>query len=251
MIKALIVDDEEKSRITLKSIMNANCPTVQVVELCDSVDAALKAIETHKPDLIFLDIEMPFKNGFSLLEKVKDPEFEVIFTTAYNDYAIKAIKFSALDYLLKPIEVDELKAAIAKFERMEKTPDTKLKSDAIEMLLANLKGKSAKIAVPTFDGLQMLSAEDIIKCVANESYTQIYLVGGQKIMVSRLLKEYEELLENYNFFRIHNSSLINLKHVTKYVKGEGGYVVMSDGESCEVSRRKKNELLAKLALVQI
>ncbi|MBK7665883.1 MAG: response regulator transcription factor [Sphingobacteriaceae bacterium] len=194
---------------------------------------------------------MPFKNGFSLLEKVKNPEFEVIFTTAYNDYAIKAIKFSALDYLLKPIEVDELKAAIAKLERIEKNSNTKIKSDAIDLLLANLKGKSAKIAVPTFDGLQMLNAEDIIKCVANESYTQIYLVGGQKIMVSRLLKEYEELLENYNFFRIHNSTLINLKHVTKYVKGEGGYVVMSDGESCEVSRRKKNELLSKLALVQM
>lgn len=249
MINAIIVDDEVKSRETLNNLVARHCTKVNVLGLCDSVDSAIKAIEDHKPDLVFLDIEMPFHSGFNLLERIKDPDFEVIFTTAYDHYAIKAIKFSAMDYLLKPIDVDELKVAVSKVENSKSDIGDGLKK--FELLLSNIKGKSAKIAVPTFDGLQMINADDIIKCIADESYTHIHLVGGQKIMVSKLLKEYEELLEEYNFFRVHNSSLINLKHVTKYMKGEGGYVTMSDGSSVEVSRRKKNDLLMRLSLVQV
>jgi two-component system LytT family response regulator len=249
MINAIIVDDEEKSRVTLSNLLGKYCPSVKISEMCDSVDSAIVAIEKHDPNLVLLDIEMPFHNGFNLLERIKDPGFDVIFTTAYDHYAIKAIKFSAIDYLLKPIEVDELKKAIDKVSNKKDSSGDKFKK--FEALLLNVKGKSAKIAVPTFDGLQMINADEIIKCTANESYTNIFLTGGQKIMVSKLLKEYEELLEEYNFFRIHNSTLINLRYVTKYVKGDGGYVVMSDGESCEVSRRKKNELITKLSLVQL
>lgn len=251
MIKALIVDDEEKSRVTLKNLIAMYCPNVEVIELCDSVNSALAAISNQMPDLIFLDVEMPFHNGFTLLEKIKNPSFGVIFTTAYDHYAIKAIKYSALDYLLKPIDSDDLKAAVDKVSGNKASaalPDSKF-----ELLLSNLKvkGNNAKIAVPTFDGLQMINANDIIKCTADESYTHITLTNNTKVTVSRILKEYEELLSDLNFFRVHNSCLVNLVHVTKYVKGDGGYVVMTDGSSVEVSRRKKTELLNKLSIVSL
>ncbi len=249
-MKAIIVDDEEKSRVTLKNLVERHCPAVEVMQLCGSVEEAMEAIKMHSPELVFLDIEMPFDNGFRLLEMIPEPGFDVIFTTAYDHYAIKAIRFSAMDYLLKPVEVDELKAAVKKAGR-------KLRGKSApanyELLLAALKikSKTAKIAVPTFDGLQMVNVEDIVKCTADESYTHITLAGGQKLVVSRILKDFDELLCDLNFFRVHNSSLINLIHVRRYVKGDGGYVVMSDGETVEVSRRKKNELLGRLALVHL
>ena len=251
MIRAIIVDDEEKGRLTLKNVIDKHCSIVQIIDLCNSVDTAIQSIEKLEPDLVFLDIEMPFQNGFALLEKFNKPNFDVIFITAYDHYAIKAIRYSALDYLLKPVDTDELKEAVAKIELKKKS--TLPQMPDFELLLSNLKlkGNSAKIAVPTFDGLQMLNSTEIIKCTANESYTEIVLSGGKKIMVSRILKEYEDLLSDFNFFRVHNSCLINLAHVNKYIKGDGGYVVMSDGESVEVSRRKKNELLNKLSCIQI
>lgn len=251
MIKAIIVEDEVKGRHTLYNLLLKHCPFVEIATMVESVEEAVLAITNHKPDLIFLDIEMPGGSGFTLLEKIKNPDFEVIFTTAFDDYAIKAIKFSALDYLLKPIDVDDLVSAVNKVKaKKEKVKEPQID---FEMLLSNLKLKSgsAKIAVPTFDGLQMIDAKNIIKCIADESYTHIKLVDGSKIMVSRILKEYEELLSDLNFFRVHNSCLINLSHVSKYVKGEGGYVLMSDGETVEVSRRKKAELLAKLTVVHV
>ncbi len=251
MIKALIVDDEEKSRVTLKNLLGMYCSEVDVLDLCDSVETALIAINKQMPDLVFLDIEMPFQNGFTLLEKINNPSFRVVFTTAYGHYAIKAIKYSALDYLLKPIDVDELKAAVDKVQKHKENTDASLPN--FELLFSNLKvkGNNVKIAVPTFDGLQMINANEIIKCTADENYTHIKLTNNVKITVSRILKEYEELLSDLNFFRVHNSCLINLAHVTKYVKGDGGYVIMCDGESVEVSRRKKPELLAKLSLVHL
>lgn len=251
MIKALIVDDEAKSRATLKALVERHCPNVSIVAMAASVVEALAEIEKHQPGVVFLDIEMPFSSGFTLLEEIKNPGFEIIFTTAYDQYAIKAIKFSALDYLLKPIDIDELIKAVNKIEPGNEKKESR--QPDFELLLSNLKlkGNSAKIAVPTFDGLQMLDAKDIIKCTADESYTHITLFNGAKLTVSRILKEYEDLLSDLNFFRVHNSCLINLAHVVKYVKGEGGQVVMSDGETVEVSRRKKNELLSRLALVHL
>lgn len=251
MIKAIIVDDEEKSRITLSNLITKHCPDLSIVDQCDSVANALKSIAKHSPNLVFLDIEMPFENGFKLIEQIKNPEFSVIFTTAYDQYAIKAIKYSALDYLLKPVDVEDLKNAVEKCADKNKVNSNR--SDDYELLLSalKLKNKSAKIAVPTFEGLQMISANEIVKCVADESYTHITLIDGSKIVVSRILKEFEDLLSDYNFFRVHNSSLINLTQVKKYVKGDGGYVVMSDDETVEVSRRKKNELLQKLTLIHL
>ncbi len=250
MIKAIIVDDEAKSRTTLNSLLSTYCKNVDVLATADSVASAISEIDKHKPDLVFLDIEMPHGNGFTLFEKIPQPDFEVIFTTAYDQYAIKAIKCSALDYLLKPIDGDDLISAVNKIEDKQKNKAEDKPN--FELLLSNisLKGKSAKIAIPTFEGLQMISVEHIVKCTAQDSYTYITLVDGTKHLVSRILKEYDELLSDMNFFRVHHSCLINLAHVVKYMKGDGGYVVMTNGESVEVSRRKKNELLTLLAMVR-
>jgi two-component system LytT family response regulator len=251
MIKTIIVDDEEKSRITLKNMVTKHCPSLVVTEVCDSVANAVQAIEKDPPGLVFLDIEMPFENGFTLFDKIKNPSFQIIFTTAYGQYAIKAIKYSALDYLLKPVDAEDLKNAVEKCVEKQRSPAER--SDEFEMLLSalKLKNKSAKIAVPTFEGLQMINANEIVKCSADESYTHITLTDGTKLVVSRILKEFEDLLSDFNFFRVHNSSLINLAHVKKYVKGDGGYVIMSNDETVEVSRRKKNELLTRLTLVHL
>jgi len=251
MIKTLIVDDEEKSRITLKNLIAMYCPDISIINMCDSVDSAYFSIQNEMPDLVFLDIEMPFQNGFKLLEKIDNPSFNVIFTTAYDHYAIKAIKYSALDYLLKPIDSDELVNAINKISAKQVVASPKKQN--IEMLLSNLKtkGNNAIIAVPTFEGLQMINANDIIRCVADENYTHIFLKNKSKLTISRILKEYEELLSDFNFFRVHNSCLINLSHVVKYIKGDGGYVVMTDDSIVEVSRRKKTDLLSKLSIVRI
>jgi two-component system LytT family response regulator len=245
-----MVDDEETSRDTLVQLLQMYCPEVRVMALCDSVAQAKKAIEKIKPQLVFLDVEMPFQNGFSLLEETNLPPFNVIFTTAYNHYAIKAIKYSALDYLLKPVDADELVAAVDKIKQPEETKALPLQD--FKILLSNLqsKGKDVKIAVPTFDGLQMINTKDIIKCTAHESYTEILLENKTKLVVSKILKEYEELFSDLNFFRVHNSYLINLSHVVKYIKGDGGYVMMTDGGSVEVSRRKKSELMSKLTRIQ-
>jgi two-component system, LytTR family, response regulator len=251
MINAIIVDDEETSRMTLSKLVEMHCPGVMITALCDSVPGAKKAIEKLKPDLVFLDVEMPFQNGFTLLEEIKSPCFRVVFTTAYNHYAIKAIKYSALDYLLKPIDTDELVSAIDKIKQQKQSNALPIRD--FEILLSNLqaKGMDVKIAVPAFDGLQMINTKDIIKCTAHESYTGILLESRTELVVSKILKECEELLSGLNFFRVHNSCLINLSHVVKYIKGDGGYVIMSNGDSVEVSRRKKNELLNKLARVQV
>lgn len=249
MIKAIIVDDEKKSRVILARLIETYCSTIKIMELCDSVDAAIKAIKKFDPDLVFLDIEMPFENGFALLEKIKPTTFQVIFITAYDHYAIKAIKYSALDYLLKPVDSDELIVAVDKMEALINTKPIQFPD--FEVLLSNLKkGGRAKIAVPTFDGLRMIYVEEIIRCIADESYTEIILSNGDKVTVSRILKDYEDLLADLNFFRVHNSCLINLAHVSKYVKGDGGNVIMTNGESVEVARRKKNELLHRLTKVQ-
>jgi two-component system LytT family response regulator len=250
MIKVILVDDEAKSRSTLKSLLTENCHGLIIADEADSVEAAVAAINKHDPQVVFLDIEMPKANGFELFKAIKNPGFEVVFVTAYDQYAIRAIRYSALDYLLKPIEVEELVAAVERIK--EKLRQKNRLAPSIELLLANLnsKGSAARIAVPTFDGLQMIDTKDIVKCTADESYTLITIANGPRLIVSRILKEFDDLLSDLNFFRVHNSCLINLAHVNKYVKGDGGYVVMSDGEQVEVSRRKKNELLKRLSLLR-
>ncbi len=204
MINCIIVDDEPKSRESLKILLEDFCQNVGVKALCQDVAEAVEAIQTHKPDVVFLDIHLQRETGFDLLTRLNDVNFEVIFTTAYSEYAIKAFKFSAIDYLLKPIDIEELKRALAKVEK--RMSDTI--SDRLKQLIQNLKAPSTenyKLALPTSDGLVFVKVNDILYCEASSNYTLIFTFDGKKHVVSRTLKEYEDMLSEHNFFRIHNS----------------------------------------------
>ena len=245
MVRSIIIDDEMKSRESLRILLEEFCDNVEVMELCQNVEEGVQAILQHKPDVIFLDIQMQRETGFDLLTKIKPIDFEIIFTTAYSEYAIKAFKFSAIDYLLKPINIEELKRAVYK---VEKKLNVRI-ADRVEQLIQNLRPATAhnfKLALPTSDGLIFVKVEDIIYCEASSNYTEIFTLDGKKHLVSRTLKEYEDLLAEHNFFRIHNSHLINLGSIKKYVRGEGGYVIMSNDKSLDVSKRKKEAFLSKL-----
>lgn len=245
MVRCIVVDDESKSRESLKILLEDFCGNADVLALCQNVEEGVNAIEKHNPDVVFLDIQMQGETGFDLLTKVKPINFEVIFTTAHSNYAIKAFKFSAIDYLLKPIDIEELKKAVEKVERKVNFNI----SARLEQLVQNLKpsaGQNHKLALPTLDGLIFVKIEEIIYCEASSNYTQIFTHDGKKHVVSRTLKEYEELLADHDFFRIHNSFLINLNSIKKYVRGEGGYVIMSNDVSLDVSKRKKEAFLSRL-----
>ncbi len=246
MIKTIIIDDEPYCCEALDALLNRYCPQVKVVGICYSGKEALQEIKEQKPQLLFLDIEMPQMNGFELLQKIPDPDFDLIFTTSYDQYAIKAIRFSALDYLLKPIDRDELQAAIHKVTSRNHAP----LAQQLELLIKKINLPVAqinKIALPTMEGLQMVTVDTIISCESDSNYTIVFLKNKQKIVVSRTLKDIEEILEDYPFFRIHHSYLVNINEINKYVKGEGGYVVMSDGSVVDVSRSKKEFLLKRLS----
>jgi len=245
MIKAIIVDDEPYCCEALSILLSRYCPQVEVAGIYHSGAQALEPIKEQLPQLLFLDIEMPRMNGFELLEKIKSLNFELIFTTSYDQYAIKAIRFSALDYLLKPIDREELQLSIQKVEQRLQSPLPQ-QIDLLFQRLQNPLGLFSKIAIPTMEGLQMVSVDHIVHCVSDSNYTILTLKDRQKVVASRTLKEIEELLEDYHFLRVHHSSVVNLNEVIKYIKGEGGYLVMSDGSSINVSRSRKEGLLKKL-----
>jgi two-component system LytT family response regulator len=245
MINAIIVDDELKSRESLKILLEEFCDNVTVKALCQDVAEAVQAIQQYKPDVVFLDIQLQRETGFDLLTQLGDFDFEVIFTTAYAEYAIKAFKFAAIDYLLKPIDIEELKRAVSKIEkRMNDSIAQRL-----QQLMQNLKNTSSenyKLALPTTDGLVFVKMQDILYCEASSNYTEITVMDGKKYIVSRTLKEYEDMLGEHSFYRIHNSYLINLNAIKKYVRGEGGYVIMANDKSLDVSKRKKEGFLARI-----
>lgn len=242
MIRAILVDDEMHGLDTLSILLSENCPGVEVVDRCSSAKKALESIAKTKPDLVFLDIEMPIMNGFELLEQFSEIPFAVIFTTSYDQYAIKAIRFSALDYLLKPVDPKELVAAIDKVKR--KNPPT---SEQFQMLMDQLQhreGPISRIAIPTTEGFELVPADQVVRCEADDNYTYLYLKNKTKIVASRTLKEVEEQLSEFPFFiRVHHSYIANLNEVVRYVRGEGGYLVMTDGTTVNVSRSRKEALL--------
>lgn len=250
MIKAIIVDDELGARESLSKMIEKNCKQLEIVAKADSALAAFEAITNKQPQLVFLDIEMPNGNAFDLLEKFKEINFNIIFTTAYDHYAIKAIKFSAVDYILKPIDPEELVEAVKRFEKKQQGEPSVLDKQ-FKTLLSNVRpeNKLKKVGIPDGDGLIFINLSDIIRCESDGNYTFFILVTGKKIIASRTLGEYEQMFTEDNFFRIHRSHLVNLQHVKKYIKGEGGYVIMSDDSQVEVSRRNKNEFLEKLSHV--
>ena len=244
-IKTIIVDDEEYSCESLSTLLERYCPEIEVTDICTSGEAALQSIKKHSPDLLFLDIEMPHMNGFEMLKKLDIVNFQLIFTTSYDQYAIKAIRFSALDYLLKPVDREELQVSIKKVAQkiQETTPQQ------LNILLQKLNSPAnitQKIALPTMEGLQMIPVDTIITCASDSNYTIIFLNEKKKITVSRTLKEIEEMLEDYNFLRVNHSYLINLNKIEKYIRGEGGYLIMTDGSSVDVSRSRKELLMKKL-----
>ena len=243
MIKAILVDDEIHGLETLGIHLADYCPNVQVMEKCNSAKKALDAIHRLNPDLVFLDIEMPVMNGFELLEQFEEIPFAVIFTTSYDQYAIKAIRFSALDYLLKPVDPKELIAAVNKVDKQKNPPS----NEQLKMLMDQLQhkdGRISKIAIPTTEGFELIPADEVVRCEADDNYTHIFLKNKTKIIASRTLKEVEEQLREFpSFIRVHHSYIVNLNEVVRYVRGEGGYVVMTDGSTVNVSRSSKESLL--------
>lgn len=246
MIKAILIDDEKNCRETLSAMLQSYCPQVTILAQCKSVAEGIPAIHNLKPDILFLDVEMPNATGFDLLEQVGKIDFEVIFTTAHDHYALKAFKYSAMDYLLKPINGEDLVNALARFEKKSNKDDSSMQLNLLLANLKNLKTNVSKIALPTSDGLNLVDVQDIIRLEADGNYTS-FITGKGTHLVSKSLKEYDELLSDNNFLRVHQSHLINLNYAKKYVRGDGGYVVMQDGTSVPVSVRKKHEVLEKLA----
>lgn len=242
MIKAVIIDDESDSRATLISYLEKYCDSIQIIGEANSVATGVEKLKEISPDVLFLDIQMPDGSGFDLLEQLPEINFRIIFVTAYDQYAIRAIKFSALDYLLKPIDPVQLIEAVNKLKEKEKDYTIRKKYET----LVNNKNSFEKIALPAFDGIIFVNIKNIVRCKADRNYTIFFMNTGEKILVTRTLKEYDEMLCDLNFYRVHQSNLINLAYVKKYTKGEGGSITMEDGSEIYVARRRKENLLAAL-----
>ena len=240
MIHCIIIDDENNCIEMLEWQLKTYCPNVVIDASCDSAEKGITAINKFEPDVVFLDIEMPKMNGFEMLKKFDKLFFDVVFTTAYNQFALNAFKFSALNYLLKPIDIDDLKSTVEKVEQ-KNSQITREQFDLLLQKMDGVKHSLNRIALTTYDGLVFVTTSDIIHCDAESNYTNIFLANGDKILVSKTLKEIDETLSGGDFFRIHNSHLININHIKKFVRGDGGYVVMSDNVSITISRSRREE----------
>jgi len=242
MLRTLIIDDEQPVRESLQELLHANCPNVKIVGQAGSVKSGVAAILEHHPDLILLDIKMADGTGFDLLEKVEPAECKVIFITAYNEYAIKAIKFSALDYLLKPVDSAELIEAV---NRADNLVSKELKTQ-IDTLVHNLNTddrSKKKIILRTYDNIYLVRAADIICCESDGRYATFHLHSGDKIMVSNTLKYYQDILSEFGFYRVHKSFLINMEHIQRFEKSEGGYIILTNNLKVPVASRKREDLL--------
>lgn len=246
-MKAILVDDEPDGIKTLKKMLEKHCPSVEIAATCNNALSARQAIETIKPDLVFLDIHMPGKSGIEMIGELPEKNFEIIFVTAHNEYMLQALQYSAADYLLKPVDEERLAEAVL---RAEKRMEEERKNEMNETLLYNISkaGQPAemRLCLPTLKGFIILKLDDIIYCEAERSYTVFHTESSRTITVSKPLIEYENMLQNTSFIRIHKSFLINLKHVREYQRGEGGIVIMSNNAEIEVSRRKKEQFMDKI-----
>ncbi len=243
MTRAILIDDETNTREALRALLQHYCPDVTIIGEAASAEDGLQLLRTHSPDLLFLDVEMPLGSGFDLLDALGSASFDIIFTTAHDRYALRAIKCCALDYLLKPVGVAELRAAVAKAQRQPAPVAAQL--HALHDNLRARHGLAGKVVLPTMQGFEVVDVARIVRCQADDNYTLFVLEGKEKILVSRTLREYEELFSEFDFLRIHQSHLINAAHVKRYIKGSGGYVQLTDDSIIEVSRRKKDELLKR------
>jgi two-component system LytT family response regulator len=249
MIRSIIVDDEPKNVRILRGLLKEFCPSVQILDEANSADTAIPVIRKHQPDLVFLDIEMPFGNAFDLLDKLKPVDFEIIFITAFDDYTLKAFKYSALDYLLKPVNIDELRDAVTK-------AGNRIAKKNLDKQISNLFHNFAKpqaslqrMAFPEKDGtLVFVELKEIIRLESKNGYTYVHIRDRAPFISARTVKEYETLLPPELFFRVHNSTIINISRIRKYHKGRGGMVEMDDGATIEVATRRRDEFLSKFSI---
>lgn len=243
-IRTVIIEDEEASRETLRNYLNKYCPQVEILSECKNIIEGKKAIDEQNPQLIFLDVEMPFGNAFDLIEQLDKIDFKIIFVTAYSNYAMKAINYSASYYILKPIDIEELENAVRKVEEeLSRESDTEVQLQT-KILLENLQNNAhKKVVLPTLEGFEVVEMEDILHLEANDNFTNFYLKNGSKKVICRTLKFYEDVLKDSGFMRIHRSHIVNLNYITSYKKGKGGQVELKDGSIVDVSASKKEELL--------
>jgi len=239
-LRTIVVDDELASRETLRNYLDSYCQELEIIAEATNIREAQGLIEDKGPDLVFLDIEMPFGNGFDLLESLEDIDFHVIFVTAFSHYAIRAIQYSAANYILKPVDIDDLVAAV------KKVLESQMEVDSTRILLDNIRStqkQETKVVLPLLNGFEVVVARDIVFCKAEENFTRFRLIDGREVLICRALKYYQEVLEPLDFMRIHKSYLINLLHLKQYRKGRGGDVVMTDGADLPVSPNRKEALL--------
>lgn len=245
MLKCIIVEDEPLSATALEDMLKENFDDIKIQAVAHNGNEGIIAINKLKPHLVFLDVEMPGMSGFEMLSQISDINFEVIFTTGHDKYLMQAIRSSALDYLLKPVQMDDLKTAVEK-ARKRQTPDNLL----VPLLLNNTgiaKRRITRIALPTMEGYLFVNVDGIIHCDADDNNTMIHFTDGHKMLITKTLKDLEELLEGNDFCRIHHSHLVNINHIRKYVRGNAGYVLMTNGTSVNVSRSRKEQFLKQVA----
>ncbi len=246
-LRTVIIDDEPNAVEFISSVIKENCPGLEAAGKAYNVTEGVKQISELKPDLVFLDVEMPDGTGFDLLTRFPDKEFDVVFITAFNHYAIKAIKFSAVDYILKPVNITELIEAVDKVIR-KRSGSGDHGNENLKVLIENLRTPSpSRLVIPTADGMEYLNPREIIRIEADRSYSWFFLTGDRKILVSKNLKEFQDLLGDRNFFRAHNSYLINLRYVRKFIRKEGGFIEMQDGSQIPVSRNRKDLFMAYMS----
>ncbi len=243
MIRCVLIDDEKNALEMMEWLLKTYCPQVEIVGMCDSSEQGVETIHKVKPDVIFLDIEMPNMNGFDMLEKFERLFFDVVFCTAYDQFAIKAFKYSALDYLLKPVDPEDLKATVKRIEEKKSFPSREQFDLLFQTIKQGSRATPQRIALTTGDGLIFVPTADIIYCEAESNYTNVVLSGGKKILVSKVLKEIDEALSGPDFYRIHSSFLININRIKKFVRGDGGYIIMDNDATVSVSRSKRQEFM--------
>jgi|SRR5690348_4069673 len=241
-IKAILIDDELNSLQNLQQKLEVFCPDIHVVAVTQTPEEGIVLIRQHQPDVVFLDIEMPRMSGFRMLEELGEYDFDIIFTTAYNHYSIDAIRISAFDYLIKPIGIEDLQNAV---ERLTKSINkhTREKLDILKRTLSDSKNQEDKIAISTSEGIEFIPIKSIIHIESRSNYSKIFLTDNKSLIVTKILKDFEEMLAPYNFYRVHNSHLINMNYIQKYIRSQGGQVQLLDGTLIDISRRKKDEFL--------
>ncbi len=243
MIRCILIDDEKNALEMMEWLLKTYCPGVEIVAMCSSAEQGIEAINTYKPDVVFLDIEMPRMNGFDTLEQFDKLFFDVVFCTAYDQFAIKAFKYSALNYLLKPIDPEDLMATVVRIEERKAIPT----KEQFELLLQHIhqpvKSTPHRIVLTTGDGMIFVPTTEIIYCEAESNYTKVVLANGKKIVVSKVLKDIDEALNGPDFCRVHSSFLINVNRIKKYVRGDGGYLVMDDDTNISISRNRRQEFM--------